>query len=134
MDLIPIMAASIIGMIIGAYWYSPAGLAHIWMTLAGVTQKQIDEAKKRGMAKEYLVSFLSLLIMASVVSFFIHSIGTRGASGGLVVGFFLWAGIVAPIMINPVLWERRPFKLYAINVLHYLFVLCITGAVLGAWG
>jgi len=51
----------------------------------------------------------------------------------LQVGFWLWLGFIATVMLGTILWEKRPFGLYVLNAGHYLIVLLIMSIILTLW-
>lgn len=129
-NYIAVLVSAIIGFVIGMAWYKVFGRQ--WMSLMGLTPEKLQGMKK-GMAKPMLGGFVATLIMAFVLA---HVIGYSQASTipeGLMGGFWVWLGFVATVMINSVLWEGKPVKLYALNVAHYLVVLLVMGAILAVW-
>jgi hypothetical protein len=53
--------------------------------------------------------------------------------GGAFVGFICWLGFVAAPLFSETIYEKRPFKLFAINIGYWLLALVISGGVLAAW-
>jgi len=65
------LVAAIAGMLIGAFWYSPLLFGKLWMRLSGLTEKQLNEAKKKGMGKLYFIAFIGILVMSYVLAHFV---------------------------------------------------------------
>ena len=65
-NYLAVLVSAIIGMIIGALWYSPLLFGKLWMKLSGMTEKQLNEAKKKGMGKMYLVAFIGVLLILPI--------------------------------------------------------------------
>ncbi len=128
-----VVVAAIAGMVIGAFWYSPSFFGTQWMKLSGMSKKALAKAQKKGMGKTYLAAFIAVLIMSYVLAQFIKYTKANTIAEGAVIGFWLWLGFIATTMLNSVLWEQRPRKLYYINVGHYLITLLIMGAILAVW-
>lgn len=42
----------------------------------------------------------------------------------------VWLGFVVPTMLNAVLWEHRPMKLYFINIAYWLVSFCVIALIL----
>ena len=120
-------------MVIGALWYSPVLFGKAWMKLKGISKKDIEKAKQKGMAKSYITMFVALLVMYTVLDYIIVISGATTIMAGATIGFIIWLGFIATVMLNTVLWDNQPMKLYMINVLHYLVVLLIAGAILAVW-
>ncbi|MBI2148787.1 DUF1761 domain-containing protein [Candidatus Woesearchaeota archaeon] len=111
-----------------------------WMKMMGFTEKKMQEAKKKGMTKTYLVMIIGSLIMSYILSIVISrfNIDPYYNMGGLwlngvAIGFLIWLGFIAPVMLGSVLWEGKPVKLYLINILYYLVSLCIMSIILAVW-
>lgn len=129
-----VLLAGVSNMIIGGLWYSPLFFGKQWMHLMGLTKEHMEHEKKKGMATSYLVSFIGALVMAYVLSHvFVYAstyTKTSGVSAGLMVGFWSWLGFVATVGLGSMLWEKRPFSLYLINMAYYLVTLCVMGVIL----
>jgi len=128
-----VLVAAIAGMAIGALWYSPMVFGKAWMTMNKLTMKDMEEAKKRGMTKVYILAFVGHLVMAYVLAHFIGYVESTTVVLGLQLAFWLWLGFIATVFLNTVLWEGKPVKLYLLNVLHYLVVIGVMSSILAAW-
>ena len=128
-----VLAAAAASMAIGFLWYSPLLFGKQWMKLAGLTEKKLEEAKKKGMVKAYGAMTLGALVSAFVLAHFINFAAAYTPLDGALVGFWLWLGFVVPTMAGDVLFGGKPFKLYLINVGHTLVGLLVAGAILAVW-
>ena len=128
-----VLVAAVAGMVLGALWYSPLLFGKMWMSLSGITDKQIGEAKKKGMTKSYILAFVGTLVMAYVLAHFVDYTQATTLAGGLQAGFWIWLGFVATTFLGMVLWEGKPWKLYFLNVAYYLVELLLMGAILASW-
>ena len=125
-----VLVAAVVGMIIGALWYSPLLFGKAWMKLMKLTEKDMKKAKEKGMTKNFAIAFAAVLVMAYVLAYVIDIANVGNIGDGVVVGFWLWLGFVATSMLNSVLWEGKPSNLYFINITHYFVVLLVMGAIL----
>jgi hypothetical protein len=137
-NYLAILVGAIASMVLGALWYSPALFGTAWMKLCGMTQKDLEEAKKKGMAKSYAINFVAVLLTSYVMAHFVQGwFESQSDYSGLVIGlktgFWLWLGFFATSMLGMVLWEGRPMKLYLINTSYYLAQLLMLGAIIGGW-
>lgn len=128
-----VLVAAIVNMGIGAFWYSPAGFGKAWVKLMGFTSDQIAKAKEGSMTRTYLMSFVGSFVMSYVLAHMITILQLVTFRQGAELGFWLWLGFIATVFLNSVLWEGKAWKLFAINVSHYLAVLAISGGILAAW-
>ncbi|HLC53269.1 MAG TPA: DUF1761 domain-containing protein [Candidatus Nanoarchaeia archaeon] len=132
-SFLPVLVAVIAQMIIGGFWYSPAGFGKQWMKLSGMTKKQLAKAKKKGMGKSYLLAFIGSLMTAYVLAHFVVYVTAQTLSDGIQLGFWLWLGFVAPITLGMVLWEGKSWKLWILNNTHNLISLIVMAGILSVW-
>ena len=132
-NFVAVIVAAVVSMAIGMAWYSPALFGKEWMKLSRISPQRIRSAKAKGMEKTYVIGFIVNLIMAYVLAHTVYYSGARTAMDGAFVGFFVWLGFIATVMLGMVLWEGKPVKLYVINAGHYLVSLLVMGAILAVW-
>lgn len=132
-NYLAVLVAGVAAMVLGGLWYSPLLFGKAWMKLSGFTEKDMEKAKQKGMFLSYFFNFVSILVMAYVLSHFVDYAGATDWRGGLQAGFWIWLGFVATVMLGMVLWEGKPFRLYLINVLYWLVALLGMGAILAVW-
>lgn len=133
LNYLAILVAGLVTMVLGAIWYSPPVFGKLWMSLSKLTKKDMEEAKKKGMAPLYVVQLISALVTSYVLAHFIDYLGAITWLDGVVAGFWLWLGFVATVTIGSVLWEGKSFKLYILNNAYNLLSLIIMGAILALW-
>ncbi len=76
--------------------------------------------------------FTTYFVIKSIV--FLCQFGFEVAvASGLQLGFWMWLGLIVTTHVNGVLYEKRPFALFAINMGHYLVSLLAAGAILALW-
>ena len=111
---VAVIVSAIIGVIIGATWYSPALFGSTWMKLAGIklTPQQIKAAKKKGMGKSFALQFLGSLVMAFVLSALVNWVDAQTFGEGAAVAFWIWIGFILPVYLPSVLWEGKSWQLY----------------------
>lgn len=127
-NLVPVLAAAIINMVIGALWYSPLLFVRTWMDLVA---KRQPETQMPGPA--YALSFIGALLMAYALALFLRFSNTDSIPVGAGLGFLAWLGFVATTSGVNDLFEGRALKLYLINAGYPLVSLVIMGALLAAW-
>ena len=132
-NYLAVLAAAIVSMAIGMAWYSEFLFGSMWMKLMGFTSKDIEKGKKEGMGKLMLAAFVGSLVMSYILSLFIKYVQASTTLEGLEVGFWLWLGFLATSMLNSVLWEGKPTKLYLINVSHQLVSMLAMSLILILW-
>lgn len=98
-----------------------------WMKLMKIDPKNM---KKEGMTGKMVAHFIATLVMTFVLAHAITFMQLTAVTDSLMLGFFIWLGFFATAMLGQVLWEGKPAKLYAINILHHLVVLLVASAIL----
>jgi hypothetical protein len=123
-----ILAAALIQWILGALWYS-LFFAKPWMALTGHTPGE----RPKGAVLSMIGSFIGGLILCFILAHVVIWSGWTGFGCGAFIGFICWLGFIAAPLCSETMYERRPFKLFAINAGYWLVALLISGGVLAAW-
>jgi hypothetical protein len=125
-NYLAIVVASVASFVLGMLWYSPLVLGNIWMKLEKLTKKDMEAAKKRGMAKPMFFNAVSLLVTAYVLNYLMDLTSLHGS----ILGFWAWIGFVATVSMAPVLWKGQSWNLYLFNNAHTLVSFLLMGLVL----
>lgn len=127
-NLAAILVSTLVYFAIGWLWYSPLMFAKAWMS---TISKEAKEMKFTPVNMLYglLASFVTAYILSSGINFS----GARTLGEGAISGFFTWLGFVAAVLINSVLYEKKSFANYLINVGYYLVGFMVMGAILAVW-
>ena len=135
-NYVAVVIAAVVNMIVGFVWFGPL-FGKKWVSLMKFSPQHMEDAKKKGMNKLYVIAFIGSLLMAYVLehvlvfaSAYTH---TTGISAGMMVGFWNWLGFVVPVLLATVLWEGKSWKLWVLNAAYYLVALLIMGSILAYW-
>lgn len=131
-NYLAVLVSAAAGFVIGMLWYSVL-FGKVWMKLSGMDKKKIDKEKNKGMAKSFVAGFAALLVMSFVLAHFVDMAEAATVLEGAQAGFWAWLGFVATVMLNKVIWEGKPVKLYLLDAAHYFVVLLIMGSILAVW-
>ena len=130
-NYLAILVAGIGNMVLGFLWYGPL-FGKAWMGLIG---KTADELNPNPII--YLVSFALSLVMAFVLSIFLHhvdaSIQAVSLLIGVLVGLLAWVGFVGPAAFQNNMYSGLSKRLFAIDYGYVLVALLIQGAIIGVW-
>ena len=72
--------------------------------------------------------------MAWVLGGLIGHIGAIGVRAGIFSGFNVWLGFILTTIVTNYAFSGRKYSLTAIDAIHWLLVLIVMGAIIGAWG
>ncbi len=130
-NYIAIVAAAVGGFFFGFAYYMTLGRQ--WMEATGKSEESL---KAGGMAKPMVITAIAQLIMAFMLGGILGHLGAdqMTVKGGLITGAFLWIGFVVTATAVNYAWQRAKPMLSVIDGGHWLGVLLIEGAVLGAMG
>jgi len=115
----------------GAVWYMTLG--ERWMAALGAT-KEMLKARHDGRVSPFIVSILSLILMAFVLAGLIAHFGTPTIRNGLLTGLFCWAGFVLTTVETNHAFNGARRALTLIDAGHWLGVLLVQGLIIGAMG
>ncbi|TSC83031.1 MAG: hypothetical protein G01um101419_303 [Parcubacteria group bacterium Gr01-1014_19] len=129
MNYLPIVLSAIASMVLGTLWYGPI-FGKIWIKEMKFTEEAMAEAKKKGMAKTYLVAFVGALVTAYVLSYVLGVLGADSWMAAAKVSLWIWLGFIATVKLGDVLWNGRSLKLFVLESSYYLVNLLAMSAVL----
>jgi hypothetical protein len=132
-NYLAVLLSSVIAMAVGAFWYSPAAFGNLWIKESGFTAADMEAAKKNGIGKAYVGTFVSLLLMSYVLAHVVDAFQAIDAAGGAQAGFWSWLGFVATVTVGSVFWEGKSWKLWTISNGHWLVILLVMGIINAAW-
>lgn len=123
-----VLAAAVSGFVLGGLWYSPMLFGRAWQREAGLSDEQLKGAN---MGLVFGLSFVLCAIASFVFAMFL---GPRpplalGLGAGFAAGL-CWVG--ASFGIN-YLFERKSFKLFAINAGYHTLQFTLIGLILALW-
>jgi len=129
-----IIAATAAAWIFGAIWYG--ALSKQWMAAIGFTGADMKDAS--GKAKipviPMVVSLIAEFVMALVLAGVIAHVAKSGVTvkSGMTTAAICWLGFVITTLATNHAYGKAKLSLTAIDGTHWLGVLLIQGAVLGA--
>jgi hypothetical protein len=138
-NYLAIFVAAIAGWLVGAGWYM--ALANPWVAAQGRTMEEFKRQAdaNKGTPAAWLPYFLALVaefVMAWVLAGLLGHLGAEEVTiwNGVVSAAFVWIGFVATtVAVNNMFGMKRPM-LTIIDAGHWLVVLVVMGAIIGAFG
>ena len=126
-NYLAVLIAGVAGFLVGWGWY--AALGKPWMAALGKTK---DDLKPTPLP--YILAFAALLVMSYMLAGVIGHLGDLTVTRGIVTGFFCWLGFVVTTMAVNHGFQGASPMLTAIDGGHWLAVLVVMGAIIGAFG
>ena len=130
LNLWPVVVSAVILWLLGAVWYSPALFARPWMAALGITP---DPANRKGLVPGMIASLVGDFILAFALDHILHWAHAGTLHGGAFIGFLVWFGFFAAPNFPQGIYEKRPFRLFAINNGYWLVGLLIVGVLMAMW-
>jgi hypothetical protein len=130
-----VLIAAVIAWLAGAGWYMLLG--KVWMAALGTTPEKMQAMKGQpGSFLPLVYALAAELIMAWVLAGLIGHLGPGQVTikNGIVSGAFIWLGFVMTTMLVNNSFGRRDRRLLLIDGGHWLMVLVVIGAIVGAFG
>ncbi len=130
-NYVAVLVAAVAGWLLGAAWYGVLGKQ--WMNALGWDEEQIRGKRKMPLAA-MIISFVALLVMAYLLAGIMAHVGPATIRIGVLSGALVWLGFTITTMaVNNAFQMRNPM-LTIIDGGHWLAVLVLQGAVIGALG
>jgi hypothetical protein len=131
-NYLAVVIATLAGFGLGAMWYMVLGRA--WMRALGKTDAEIKESRGAAKALPFVIALVALFVMAWILAGLMGHLAQVSVRGGVIAGFLVWVGFVITTMgVNHAFSGANP-KLTLIDGGHWLAVLIVMGAVIGAFG
>jgi hypothetical protein len=131
-NYVGILAAAVAAWLVGAVWYGVLGKQ--WLTALGKTEADMcgPDGKRHMPVGPMILSFVAAAIMAFLLSGLMGHIGAMTIRTGIISGALVWVGfVITTIAVNNA-YQQRKLMLTIIDGAHWLLVLIVQGAVLGA--
>jgi hypothetical protein len=126
-NYLAVVIAALAGFGFGAVYYM--SLATPWMEAIGKTRDELTPTQT-----PFLIAIAANLIMAWVLAGVVAHMGPVTIRSGIISAAFCWFGfVITTLAVNYAFGGRKP-KLMLIDGGHWLGVLLIMGAVIGAFG
>ncbi|MBS0527520.1 MAG: DUF1761 domain-containing protein [Proteobacteria bacterium] len=114
----------------GAIYYMT--LSKQWLAAVGLSKEQMQSRS----AAPFVISFVALIVMSWVLAGTVGHLGPGQVTpkNGIISGLFLWLGFIATTVFVNNAYPGRKYSLSVIDSIHWLGVVVIEGAVIGAMG
>jgi hypothetical protein len=131
-NYVAVLCAAVAAWIAGAIWYTV--LSKPWKAALGWSTAEIETRAKEVPVGPMVLSFVAELIMALLLTGLIGHFGAITIRTGVIVGALCWLAFVATTITVNNAYQGRKLALTLIDAGHWLAVLIIQGAVIGAFG
>ncbi|HZP08043.1 DUF1761 domain-containing protein [Methyloceanibacter sp.] len=126
-NYIAVVIAALAGFGTGAVWYMMLG--RFWLAAVGKKKEDMERTPT-----PFLISIVANLVMAIMLAGVIGHLGEVNVKTGVISGALIWLGFVITTMGVNHAFEGAKTSLTLIDGGHWLAVLLVMGAVIGAFG
>lgn len=127
--MLSIILASIAIFVFGAFWFTVL-FGKTWAKEMDFNPASNDKYKDMGMVRPMIMNFISNVLIVGVIYWLEPQLLTSSYRDLFVALFVVWLGFSFPIYANAGIWERKSWKLVAINSAQSLISLGIVSAII----
>ena len=126
-NYLAVVVAAVAGFLVGWGWYAAFG--KVWMAALGKTKEDCKPSPV-----PFVIAGVACLLMAWMLAGLMGHLADVTVKGGVIAAFFVWTGFVlTTVGVNQAFQGLRPV-VTAIDAGHWLVVLIVMGAIIGAFG
>jgi len=131
-NFLAVIVAALSAFAIGSVWYSPLMFSKAWQSALGLSD---DDIKNANMFLIFGTSFILMLIMAIGLALLFLVLNPNGSTWmlGLKQGLFIGVFFISTSYGVNILYQRKSFKLWAIDSGYQVLLLGLMGTIIGAW-
>ena len=129
-NYLAVIVAAVVHFMIGGLWYGLI-FANIFVDIVG--REQLERMAADSHWSQYLIAFISSLVLVYVLAHFVQFTDSKTAGGGLQTAFWLWLGFIVTTQISGVIFEQRKIGLYLLSIGYQLVACLICGVILAVW-
>ena len=132
-----VLGAGLARFFFGWIWWMPFLFGNIWMAelkKSGMKEKEIMGNMPKGIVTDLLASAALAFVLAHAVKYALLAPGVpQGVTGGIMVAFFNWLGLVLAVQIGSLVYEGRSPRLFWINMGYNFCTFLLMGVILALW-
>ena len=129
-NYLAVVVAAVAGFLLGWGWYTVFG--KVWMAALGKSKE--DRNKGKHSVTPLLIAAVSCFLMAWMLAGLMGHLSDVTIRGGVVSAIFVWIGFVLTTVATNQAFEGMRPLVTAIDAGHWLAVLILMGAIIGAFG
>jgi uncharacterized protein DUF1761 len=127
-NYLAVVVAAVAGFLLGWGWYTAFG--KVWMAALGKSKEDCDKPSPVPL----IIAGVSCLVMAWMLAGLMGHLANVTVKGGIITAIFVWIGFVLTTVATNQAFEGMRPTVTAIDTGHWLAVLVVMGAIIGAFG
>ena len=125
-----VLVAWLISVVIGGFWYSPAGFGRQWSKLSGIDMMKTPKAETSRAIKFVAIS---CLLQSFALALLLNNLHVENVLQGLADSMVIWFGFTALTTVGNTLYQRQSWKFWWLNASYFLVVMVINGSIFSVW-
>jgi uncharacterized membrane protein len=130
-NFVAVLVAAVLSFVIGFLWHGPV-FGKQWLALMNISEAEQQKAQQENMLPRIVSAFIQQAVIAYVFALFAAIIHASTMMDALQLGFWSWV-IVAAVLLNGVLWEKRSVPLYLFNIVYHFVIMVAMSLVIVLW-
>lgn len=136
-NMLAILVAVVVNFIVGFIWYTPL-FGKVWGKEMGYDPEEKPQASVmiRGMLFMVIGNFLFAYVLAHNIAAWSFVPGMEEMSemnNAFMTALFTWLGFYLPGELGATVWEKKSWKLFAINTSYHFISLLIVASIIIFW-
>ena len=131
-NYLAVIVAAVVHFIIGGLWYGLV-FGNQFIHLIGWSQEKLAQVANQSHGQEYLIAFVSSLVLVFILAHFVQYTKAKTAVDGLQTAFWLWLGFIVTTQLSTVVFEERRLGLYLLNIGYQFVGTAVAGIILALW-
>jgi len=129
LNWLAVVAATVIAMVVGSVWYTPAVFGNAWMKSMGVKNKDFMKGDMQPIIFAVVSSFVTAVALGALIQILALTSIWQGATFGILVALaFLGTNKVMQAQ-----FEKRPLSYNVVTTSADVVTLGLMGAILAIW-
>ena len=129
-----VLLATVSSIVVGAVWYSRRAFGTYWMKAVGCDEESMRTGSAPPLILTGIISFITAWVLAGAVAIAQNFYGGSFLANSLLTSVILWAGFTAARMAIHDVFDRRPWGLTVLNIVHELVFLLLMALIIGLVG
>ncbi len=131
LNYLAVVITALVTTVVGSLWYAPFLFGGIWMNLIGKTMEEIRAQGNQ--VRAFSSVTLAALVTSYVLALFVHFTGAQSFVDGLVMGLWLWIGIIITSSLGHYVFSGFPLRLWGLDEGRHLIAIPIMSGILAVW-
>lgn len=128
-----VILAAVSAMVIGMIWYSKAAFGKQWMSMMGISDKDMRKNMPQAMIALVVISLVTAYVLAQFIVYVHAYMGGSWLGAGFETALWAWLGLAATAIFAHGVFDPRDKKVLYINTGNRLVTLLVMGLIIGAF-